>query len=129
MISKQKRALDGASIHAKDQFDNRRNMPSHAQSARLLLPAGEPDIEALRSVTREWLVPRLVVKFLRLHGAQLKYSQNLASEASRLPRPLTGEGRTLSPTTAGHKETRRLENASRREKPIRSALVGGHGRS
>jgi hypothetical protein len=129
MTSKQKRALDSASIYAKDQFDNRRNMPSDAQGARLLIPAGEPDIEALRSVTREWLVPRLVAKFLRLHGVQLKYSRYLASEASRLPRPLTGEDRTSSATTSGHKETRKLENASKREKPIRSALVGGHGRS
>jgi len=35
---------------------------------KLALPAGEPDLEALRSVTREWLVPLLVDKFLREQG-------------------------------------------------------------
>ncbi len=40
---------------------------------RLQLPPGKPDIEALRSVTREWLVPRLVEKFLRLQGIELKH--------------------------------------------------------
>jgi len=42
---------------------------------RLELPAGEPDLEALRSVTREWLVPRLVEKFLCKHGVELRASR------------------------------------------------------
>jgi hypothetical protein len=40
---------------------------------RLLLPVGEPDLETLRSVTREWLVPRLVEKFLRMHDVERKH--------------------------------------------------------
>lgn len=40
----------------------------------LMLPAGEPDIEALLSITREWLAPRLVEKFLRTHGIEPSYS-------------------------------------------------------
>lgn len=36
--------------------------------ARLELPAGEPDLDGLRAVTREWLVPALVERFLREHG-------------------------------------------------------------
>jgi hypothetical protein len=32
---------------------------------RLALPTGVPDIPALTSITREWLVPRLVQEFLR----------------------------------------------------------------
>lgn len=34
------------------------------QEIKIELPTGEPDIEALRSVTRDWLVPLLVEKFL-----------------------------------------------------------------
>jgi len=37
---------------------------------RLRLPTGKPDLESLGSVTREWLVPRLVDKFLRMHGIE-----------------------------------------------------------
>jgi hypothetical protein len=63
---------------------------------RLQLPHGEADIEALRSVTREWLVPRLVEKFLRVHGRELKHSRNLAN---RLRLSLPGEGSLLSEGT------------------------------
>lgn len=45
--------------------------PGQAQT-KLELPAGEPDLEGLRAVTREWLVPALVEKFLREHGIQLR---------------------------------------------------------
>lgn len=41
----------------------------HAHTG-LELPAGEPDLDGLRAVTREWLVPALVEKFLREHGIQ-----------------------------------------------------------
>lgn len=39
--------------------------PRRHQETKIELPTGEPDIEALRSATREWLVPLLVEKFLR----------------------------------------------------------------
>ena len=38
----------------------------------LVLPDGEPNLEALRSVTRDWLVPLLVEKFLREQGIELR---------------------------------------------------------
>jgi len=41
---------------------------------RLALPDGEPNLEALRSVTRDWLVPLLVEKFLREQGIELRTS-------------------------------------------------------
>lgn len=43
-------------------------MVSQPRETKLALPSGEPDLEALRSVSREWLVPRLVEKFLREQG-------------------------------------------------------------
>jgi len=46
--------------------------PISSGGASLQLPPGEPDLEPLRSVTREWLVPRLVEKFLRTHGVELR---------------------------------------------------------
>jgi hypothetical protein len=46
--------------------------------AELRLPSGEPDLEGLQAVTREWLVPRLVEKFLRVHGIELKHSRQHA---------------------------------------------------
>jgi hypothetical protein len=126
---KKKRALQSALIYAKDQPLNPRKIPSDMQGTRLLISVGETHLEALRSVTREWLVPRLVDKFLRTHGIHLKYSRNLAREASQLSRSLTGEDRSASVTTSGRIGNRKLQNASKQEKPIRSALVGGHGKS
>ena len=41
---------------------------SRRKETKIELAAGEPDLEALRSVTREWLVPLLVEKFLREQG-------------------------------------------------------------
>jgi hypothetical protein len=43
---------------------------------KLEFPVGEPDLEALRSVTREWLVPLLVEKFLREQGVELRARAN-----------------------------------------------------
>jgi hypothetical protein len=43
---------------------------------KLRLPVGQPDLEALRSVTREWLVPLLVEKFLREQGIELRARPN-----------------------------------------------------
>jgi hypothetical protein len=45
------------------------------REARLEIPAGEPDLSALRSAMREWLVPRLVEDFLRERGIELKHSR------------------------------------------------------
>jgi len=53
--------------------------PGKRQEARLELPGGEPDLEALRSVARDWLVPRLVDKFLRLHGIQPRISKTIGN--------------------------------------------------
>jgi hypothetical protein len=68
---------------------------------RLRLPPGEADIEALRSVTREWLVPRLVEKFLRDHGFELKHSRTIANTANRLQLSLSGKGFLVSGKAAG----------------------------
>jgi hypothetical protein len=60
--------------------------PSQTGGARLQFPPGEADIEDLRSVTREWLVPRLVEKFLRVNGIELMHSRQHANRlrSSRL---------------------------------------------
>jgi hypothetical protein len=76
--------------------------PPSRKGARLEIPAGQPDPEALRSVTREWLVPRLVEKFLRVHGVELKHSRKLAN---RLQLSLPAEGSFVS-AGADSKETR-----------------------
>jgi hypothetical protein len=59
--------------------------PSQIGGTRLQFPLGEADIEELRSVTREWLVPRLVEKFLRLHGVELKHSRQHANRLRSSP--------------------------------------------
>jgi len=46
---------------------------------KIELPAGDPDLEALRAVTREWLVPLLVEKFLRQQGVELRARPNTSS--------------------------------------------------
>jgi hypothetical protein len=69
---------------------------------RLQLPHGEADIEALRSVTREWLVPQLIQKFLRAHGVELEHSRKFAN---RLQLSLSGEG-SLLPEGTVFKEVR-----------------------
>jgi hypothetical protein len=48
---------------------------SQTSGAHLTFPLGGADIEELRSVTREWLVPRLVEKFLLVHGVELTHSR------------------------------------------------------
>jgi hypothetical protein len=60
------------------------------QEVGLSVPSGEPDIEGLRSLTRDWLMPRLVEKFLRLHGAELRSSsQALPINDNRLTTPIS----------------------------------------
>ena len=46
--------------------------PREQKEVRLQFPSGDPDLEGLRSVTRDWLVPRLVEKFLLTHGVELR---------------------------------------------------------
>lgn len=64
--------------------------PGKRQEVKLEFPSGEPDLEALRSVTREWLVPRLVEKFLRVHGIEPRSSSPpvLPASANRLTPPI-----------------------------------------
>jgi hypothetical protein len=64
---------------------------SRRQEARLAIPDGEPDLEALRSVTREWLVPRLVEKFLRMHGVELRHSPITSATSTNRLRPSISE--------------------------------------
>jgi hypothetical protein len=45
------------------------------EEARIEIPCGEPDVSALRSIMRDWLIPRLVEDFLRERGIELKYSR------------------------------------------------------
>jgi hypothetical protein len=58
--------------------DLRRSKDRQRAEAVLRLPSGEPDLEALQAVTREWLIPRLVEKFLLVHGIELKHSRQHA---------------------------------------------------
>ena len=78
--------------------------------ARLRLPRGQADIEALRSVTREWLVPRLVEKFLRLHGFELNHTRKFANTANRLQPSLPGEGSLVSGNAAGKRSQAKKKN-------------------
>ena len=58
------------------------------REARLKIPAGEPDLSALRLVMKEWLVPRLVDEFLRERGIQLKRTQTArAIQQNELAKP------------------------------------------
>jgi hypothetical protein len=53
---------------------------------RLEISAGEPDLEALRLVTREWLVPLLVEKFLHEQGIELCERSNTEPKKISIPR-------------------------------------------
>src|SRR5208337_5246912 len=66
---------------------------------RLQFPPGEPDVGALRSATREWLVPRLVEKFLHIHGFDLRHSPGFANATNRLQPSLVGEGSLIAGRT------------------------------
>ena len=77
--------------------DRQDSVPASSKGGGCLrLPRGEADIEALRSVTREWLVPRLVEKFLRVHGFELKHTRKFANTANQLQPSLPGEGSLMS---------------------------------
>jgi hypothetical protein len=86
---KQKRRNESSSIRESErvgEFAPRRLtesiVPGRRQETKVQLPTGEPDLEALRLVTREWLVPLLVEKFLREHGIESR------------ARPTLGPGKT-----------------------------------
>ena len=89
-MAKKKRTVNGSEVTGGSAVlkcshsERESSMPVPLGSVDLQLPAGKPDLEALRSVSREWLVPRLVEKFLRLHGVDFKHSQNFGNVANRL---------------------------------------------
>jgi hypothetical protein len=51
---------------------------------RLEIPAGEPDLAGLCSVTQEWLVPLLVDEFLRERGVDLKQKPMTVNQKNEL---------------------------------------------
>jgi hypothetical protein len=92
-VAKKRRHMKNAAKVNSGTANARRDMysPGRRLETRVQLPAGKPDIEALRSVTREWLVPRLVEKFLRVHGIEPQASPTtLATSANRLRPSITG---------------------------------------
>lgn len=66
--------------------------PSCRHETRLEIPPGEPDLEALRSITREWLVPLLVEKFLREQGVELRSRPNTSLKKATNPKAIDKEG-------------------------------------
>jgi hypothetical protein len=82
------------------------SIPTPSGGGRLQLPPGEADIEALRCVTRDWLVPCLVDKFLWVHGVELKHAQKLAN---RVQSSLLEEGPSV-PEGARSEEVRSQVN-------------------
>ena len=52
-------------------------------------------MEALRSVTREWLVPRLVEKFLRIQGFELRHRPMFVNATNRLQPSLSRRSRVV----------------------------------
>jgi hypothetical protein len=89
-MARKNRTLNLSELTGGSAMHTRAPIAIRDGSVRLQLPPGEPDLEALRSVTREWLVPRLVEKFLRLHGVELKHSRKFGNLASRLQLSLPG---------------------------------------
>ncbi len=62
-----------------------RRAASWRMETRLAVPAGEPNLEALGSVTREWLVPLLVEEFLREQGVELRARSNADPGKNPIP--------------------------------------------
>ena len=79
-------------------------------------------MEALRSATREWLVPRLVDKFLRIHGFELRHSPMFANATNRLQPSLVGEGSLITGRTATQESGLRVK----KKKQYRKPKWGGH---
>ena len=82
---------------------------SGAAGVKLQLPPGKADIETLRSATSEWLVPRLVEKFLRIHGFELRHSPKFANATNRLRSSLVGEGSLFAGRTADQESGSRVK--------------------
>jgi hypothetical protein len=79
-------ASGGSSGHVRSGRSKLQSLtPSQPGGTRIQLPPGGADLEELRSVTREWLVPRLVEKFLQVHGVELKHSHLRANRLQPLP--------------------------------------------
>lgn len=71
MSDPKKTARGSAPARVRARAQGAKNVSARLAQTKLELPAGEPDLEGLRAVTREWLVPALVEEFLREHGIQL----------------------------------------------------------
>ena len=69
---------------------------SQRTDTRLEISPGQPDLTALRSVTQEWLVPRLVQEFLRERGIELKQPPMSVKYESPIPKLLNRGGRGAS---------------------------------
>lgn len=63
---------------------------------RLEISPGQPDLTALKSVTQEWLVPRLVQEFLRERGIELKQPPMSVNYENPIPKLLNRGGRGAS---------------------------------
>lgn len=80
-MGQQKKTPRATALATDGRFsEDAANVTSRQPQTRLELPAGEPDLERLRAVTREWLVPALVEKFLREQGIQLRSPRHGESE-------------------------------------------------
>jgi len=69
---------------------------SQRTDTRLEISHGTPDLTALRSVTQEWLVPRLVQEFLRERGIELKQPPTSVNYENPIPKLLNRGGRGAS---------------------------------
>lgn len=127
-MPKKKKTVNSKDIY-KDRFSRSGESVLSAASAissggtRIQLPPGEPDLDALRSVTREWLVPRLVEKFLRVHGVE---SKHVGSLVNRLQPSLLGAG-PLVPGSAGS-ISKEIGSQVKRKANTRTLGKGGHGK-
>lgn len=122
-MAKKKRtgsALSGESAAAQSRSPHSKRqpaMPISAGGTRLQLPPGEPDLEALRSATREWLVPRLVEKFLQVHGIELKHSRKFGSIANRLQLSLPADG--IGSSTSAGAVSKRIRSQAKKKNQYR----------
>lgn len=100
-------------------------IPTRAPSGgtRLRLPPGEPDLDALRSVTREWLIPRLVERFLQVHGVELEHVGKLSN---RLQPSLSGAG-LRTPGTGP--VAREIKSQVKKKTNTKTISKGGHGKA
>jgi hypothetical protein len=95
--------------------------PSQTGGTRLQFPPGEADLEALRSVTREWLVPSLVDKFLRDHGVELKH---VRSVPNRLQPSLSD----VAPLVSASRISEETESQVKKKTNTGTLSKGGHGK-